>query len=371
MKRILIIEPELHGHKAFYLSLILKAFQGHAITVLTQAEHTALEEHLQQQQLSDDSFERIPVASRQVAAVFDQASQLSHQRTFDLIFISYLDHYLEAMLRNPQALRGPVSGIWFHPYALDRIYRWMPPLDKRSKLRGTLHRRLQRPAAAAQFEHIYFLDPEAPRRLQAINPGIHATVLPDPGEREPKLPKTDARSYFKLPQDKTIYLHAGSPEKRKGLPDVLRAFEQLCRKPEQRQRLFLLRIGPNERLNPKDQARLQQLIQLGCAQTTDGFVSNQDFIEYFAAADWILIPYRNFRFSSGILANARIAQRPVIASDYGMIGAQVRRQQLGLCFRMGSIRDLTDRLHKTWINKNHFSTDTCYNFINKIEILLK
>ena len=368
MKRTLIIEPELHGHKAFYLSLILKAFHGHAITVLTQAEHPALEEHLQQQQLPDDSFERIPVTSRKVAAVFDQASQLSHQRTFDLIFIPYLDHYLEPILRDPIALRGPISGIWFHPYALDRSYRWMPPLDKRSKLRGYLHRQLRRPAAAAQFEHIYFLDPEAPRRLQAINPRIHATVLPDPGEREPKLSKADARSYFKLPQDKTIYLHAGSPEKRKGLPDVLRAFEQLCRNPEQRQRLFLLRIGPNERLNPKDQARLQQLIQLGCAQTTDGFVSNQDFIEYFAAADWILIPYRNFRFSSGILANARIAQRPVIASDYGMIGAQVRREQLGLCFRMGSIRDLTDRLQERSVLKSSNLTKHRSDFVNSLKI---
>lgn len=364
---LLIIEPELHGHKAFYLSLIVKAFQGNQITLLTQPDHPALKEHFDREKIPAEGLEIIAVESKRVEHVFTQAQQLSHLRKFDEVFIPYLDHYLPSILASPEALHGAISGIWFHPYALDYFYRWMPPIDKRSRLRGRLHRKLHCPKATAAIKHIYFLDPEAPRRLKSLNLRIQSSVLPDPGEREPQMGKKEARDYFKLPHDRRIFLHAGSPEKRKGLPDVLRAFKKLIREPAQRKRIFLLRVGPNERLAPKEKAILSELIELGCAHVTEGFVNSQDFIEYFAAADTILIPYRNFRFSSGILANAKIAQRPVICSDYGMIGKTVQSQHLGDCFKHGSVRKLAISISAFRAASCEFRPKTESDFISALK----
>ena len=99
-------------------------------------------------------------------------------------------------------------------------------------------------------------------------------------------------------------------------------------------------MGENDRIQPADRALLDELAAQGMAKIVDQFVPEADFIEYFAAADWILLPYRNFRYSSGILSNAIAAQRPVIAADHGLIARTVRAFSLGLLFRNRSSADL-------------------------------
>jgi glycosyltransferase involved in cell wall biosynthesis len=49
----------------------------------------------------------------------------------------------------------------------------------------------------------------------------------------------------------------------------------------------------------------------------------------FRLADLVLIPYQKHVGMSGVLVRAAAAEVPVMASDYGLIGALVRRQHLG------------------------------------------
>ena len=363
-RQILIVEPNLDGHHAFYLSLIVKALQGNHLTLLTQKDTSALNEHFDQREIEKDAIAIVHAAAGKQAEIYKQACGLTRDQHFDQIFIPYLDHYLPIMLEESDQLNAPVSGIWFHPHALDAYYRWMPPFDKRQRERGRINRRLRMKKKAQGLQHVFFLDPEAPIRLKKINPAITSSVLPDPGERKPCLSQTEARERFNLPQNKTIFLHAGSPEKRKGLPDLISAFCKLSRDKQWSEQACLLRIGSNDRLSTKVNKQLQLLTDLKLAIVSNQFVSSSDFIEYFAAADCVVIPYRKFRFSSGILANATMAKRPVICSNYGLIAKTVKTNKIGTCYRHGSTRALAKSLREFTPHKIDISTSrTAEEFI--------
>jgi hypothetical protein len=119
------------------------------------------------------------------------------------------------------------AGIWFHPHALESVWRWAPPLGKRWALRGRIHRFLRRARAGRAPEALWVLDEDARRWLGAVRASIPGHVLPDPFEREPRLDRAAARRALGLPADRVIFLHLGSAEPRKGLPDTLGAFVEV------------------------------------------------------------------------------------------------------------------------------------------------
>jgi glycosyltransferase involved in cell wall biosynthesis len=222
----------------------------------------------------------------------------------------------------------------------------LPPLDKRLSHRRAIHNSLRAPANGLKIERIFFTDSSAADALGHLNPTIPATLLPDPWEKVPSMNRSAARQYFSLPQQRSIFLHIGSSEKRKGLSDTLAAFNTLSQDPALKDRLLLLRVGENERIKSMDRALLDDLAANGMAKIIDQFVPESDFIEYFAASDWILLPYRNFRYSSGILSNAVAAQRPIIAANHGLIARKIRESNLGLLFRHRSRVDLACKIRE-------------------------
>ena len=82
------------------------------------------------------------------------------------------------------------------------------------------------------------------------------------------------------------------------------------------------------------------MIHTDQAAAVHRYVPTADLADAFAACDWVAMPYRKFRHSSGILGLARVANRPVLAPDYGHIAQQVRAGQPGRLYRHGSTKDL-------------------------------
>lgn len=343
MNRILIVEPNPSGHCAFYLSLIVQAFPDMRITLLAPPGDPDISAHFARRGMDLESFECVAPVSIAPAELVNQAAAIVGRGDFGKVFFCYMDTYLPALLDRAEGFPCPVAGIWFHPYELDWHYRWMPPVDKRLKRRSRVHRGLRNGKHKIRFERLCFLDEGAPEKLRRIAPGIPATALPDPWEKRPSLDTREARERFGLPQDRKIFLHIGSSEKRKGLSDVIAAFRRICDSPGPGKPL-LLRVGENGRLNDRERAKLEDLKNKGYAQLEEGHVPEEDFLEYFSAADWVLLPYRRFRFSSGILSNAIAAGKPVIASDYGLIGRKVKEYSLGSVFMCGSSRALENAI---------------------------
>jgi glycosyltransferase involved in cell wall biosynthesis len=368
-RRVVILEPDLDGHHAFWLALLIEAHrrEGWAVEVVTAADWSRLRAQAELRGFALDAGAgvRMHVApatgetgggeTRWLA----QARKIAAETGAERIFVAFLDRFWAAILAEAASGAGEdggvreagaakLAGIWFHPHALDAKWRWAPPLGKRWATRGRVHRFIGSEAAARRFAMIYFTVEEARLQMAGLNPGVGAWVLPDPYEREPRLSREEARCHLKLPEGRMIFLHLGSAERRKGLPDVLAAFERLRSRSGAAigRAPLLLRVGPNGRLKRSEQASLEALKSAGMAEVVDAFVPAEDLMEYFAATDWVLIPYRKFRYSSGVLANAVGAGRPVVAADYGEIGRQVARDGLGLVYRHGSVAALAEALAK-------------------------
>jgi glycosyltransferase involved in cell wall biosynthesis len=344
MHRTLLVDPAPSGHRAFYLSLIAAALGPDRSHLLIPDGHRHLTDCFKRRGLDLDDFSSSEANGLENGALIARASAVARGQSCSRVFFAYLDSCIEPLLAGDERFDCPVTGIWFHPYALDQRYRWLPPLDKRLRHRRSVHHALRRLRDGLAIERLFFLDPLASINLRRLNPSIPSTVLPDPWEKTPDLDRDSARARFQLPQDRVIFLHIGSSEKRKGLADTLAAFERLSADPALNHRILLVRVGENNRLDPSARSLLDSLTSRGWVKCVDGFVPEADFIEYFAAADWILLPYRNFRHSSGILSNALAANRPVIAADYGMIAKAVRDANCGILFRHGSRGDLASAI---------------------------
>lgn len=354
-RRVLVVEPDTDGHHAFWLVLIIQAFQraGWVVSVLGPEDRERVSAQANALGLDLASVDWAVAGPKGrggrmiVAEAAGRAAELGANR----VFFAFLDNLWEGLLdadaATRRALAGRCEGVWFHPYALDACWRWAPPLGKRWRLRGRLHR-WWRGGAEGLFRAVYFLVDTAADAMARTNAGVPCRILADPWEREPRLSRDEARRALALPEGRTVFLHLGGSDPRKGLADVLEAFERLVRgaDPRAERAPWLLRVGSNARQGKAERARLDALVAGGWAGAVERFVPAEELPDYFAACDWTLIPYRKFRYSSGILANAVGAHRPVIAPDYGHIGRTVAAERLGLIYRHGSVSALTAALRE-------------------------
>jgi glycosyltransferase involved in cell wall biosynthesis len=60
------------------------------------------------------------------------------------------------------------------------------------------------------------------------------------------------------------------------------------------------------------------------------FVIDREIQPYFQLSDVVLAPYQRHVGMSAILVRAAAAQKPVLSSNYGLMGEMTRRHQLGL-----------------------------------------
>ena len=60
------------------------------------------------------------------------------------------------------------------------------------------------------------------------------------------------------------------------------------------------------------------------------FVPEEEVPYYFNSADYVLAPYQKHVGMSGLVIQAAAAKKPILASNYGLIGQLVIEHQLGL-----------------------------------------
>ena len=157
----------------------------------------------------------------------------------------------------------------------------------------------------------------------------------DPWLSKSGFTREQARARLNLPLDKFIFLHCGTSYPVKGLDDACIAINMLG--PELKSKLMLVRAG--ELLNPDLEPVINSLGRL-----VDEYIHQDDLNEYYAAADCVLMPYRNHTGSSGVLIHSAANRRPVIAPDYAMIGDFTSRYKLGYIYKHLDLDSLADAM---------------------------
>jgi glycosyltransferase involved in cell wall biosynthesis len=246
--------------------------------------------------------------------------------------IMYMDRF-----QLPMALRCflpcKTSGVFFRPKFHYRQFHERQPTGK-ERLAALREQWLWRSTLRhPQLKTLFCLDPLAVAPLQAL--GDHATVvhLPDPVESypQPVATVTTLRQRLGLDPARMVFLLFGMIDRRKGIYQILAAVQQLQR--DHQAPLTLLLVGP---LAEADKANVLAQIDAITSHSAVQIVVCDDFIQdtqiqaYFESADVVLALYQRHVGMIAILVRAAAAGKPVLASDYGLMGELVCRHQLGL-----------------------------------------
>jgi glycosyltransferase involved in cell wall biosynthesis len=148
-------------------------------------------------------------------------------------------------------------------------------------------------------------------------------------------PEPDPRRTLGLPVDRRVLLFIGPSDERKGIQELLRAFEQnIAEDTDFRSQVALVVAGlvlqESKELVYESISRLQYLFPAACIILHDRILSDQEFVDFIHASDVVCIPYVEFVGTSGILIQAAGAGRPVLSSDFGLVGEMVRKFHLGV-----------------------------------------
>ncbi|MCP2728628.1 glycosyltransferase [Limnofasciculus baicalensis] len=242
--------------------------------------------------------------------------------------------YFDSILLSLALLRRfpcPLSGIYFRPIFHYSEFAEFAP----SRHEGILQKRdkfvLSLLLGNSHLKNLFCLDTFAVDYIKKLNPRSNPIYLPDPvqiySESDSKL--AEIRNNLAVQPGRTTFLMFGVPQRRKGIYELLDAIAILPSEICQKFCLFL--VGPIAS-EPLVKERLAQLSETLPIQVIirDEFVPDREIQSYFQVSDVILAPYQRHIGMSAILVRAAAADKPVLSTNYGLMGEIVKRDKLGL-----------------------------------------
>ncbi len=245
-----------------------------------------------------------------------------------------------------------MSGIYFRPsfhYALlagkrPTLRDKVVSLGKRFVLHSALRNR--------HFHTLFCLDPYVVPHIRAAPHGtvVHlADGIPHPKSR------SRAGQHRDIQDERRTALFFGSVAPRKGIFETLAAL--LLLSPECQETLCLIVAGRiPEAVKPVVAAAARETrVQI---VVMDRFIADEEISGLFASSDLVLVPYPRHVGSSGVLVRAVAAQKPVLGSDYGLVGAHIRRHSLGRAVDCTSPPALASALQEWLTDPKTIALDT-------------
>jgi glycosyltransferase involved in cell wall biosynthesis len=143
------------------------------------------------------------------------------------------------------------------------------------------------------------------------------TILPLPVPQESEIPRDPVQT------DASVALFFGTFRLNKGMDVLLKAISQLP-----------LSTAIRFHFAGRGEATLERAVAEAAAldprvTAEIGYITHERRRELYRAADLIVLPYSSFSAQSGVLRDALAFRVPVIASDTGALGSDVRDERLG------------------------------------------
>ncbi len=252
------------------------------------------------------------------------------QTTYALVM--YLDTYALpiAFGKKPPC---SFSGIYFRPTFHYSTFSHYQPSWQKDIQRWREKIIVNQVLSCSQLHKLLSLDPFAVKSLQSHQYRSKLVHLADPVRSNP--PSLNDLSSFQtklgIEKHRRVFLLFGALDERKGIYQLLEAIKLLP--PELAQNFCLLIVGKTNiseqiRIQPKisalHQAHPVQILELY------EFIPEDEVSKYFQTADVILAPYQCHVGMSGILLLAAAANKPVLSSNYGLMGELALHHRLGL-----------------------------------------
>jgi glycosyltransferase involved in cell wall biosynthesis len=360
-RRVMLFEPRSHGHHPVYIRHLVEYWSEQRLpgrldvvvapsfleehSLHTVAEHPEANVHFcvmtgEEKAMLKSADKTNPTFLTFLKSGMNPDSRAVHEwrllgkyaRLLDAThaLVMYLDSCLLAAAEGKESPCS-FSGIHFRPtfhYSeLTHQSRSREEQSQHMQEKFVLTRVLRHP----QLRTFFSLDPFAFKQLARLG-GDKVVYLPDPVRANNAAPDRveELRKRLGIDPGRRVFLLFGELTGRKGIHQLLEAVRLLpaglCSE------VCLAIIG---RVHPSEKAAIDAhlaVAESGPLQIVrqNGFVPEAEVPLYFQLADVVLAPYQRHIGMSGILLLAAAAQRPVLSSDYGLMGEVVRQHKLGL-----------------------------------------
>jgi glycosyltransferase involved in cell wall biosynthesis len=248
----------------------------------------------------------------------------------------YFDSF-QAAIASGLKLPCPYSGIYFRPTVHYKTFEHYEPNRKERVQEWREKLILPRVFAHRQLKHLFCLDPFFVDYSTVFSQDSKAIYLPDPVEIDRTITSQQVEAFKQklgIEANRKVFLLFGAigDSDRKGLFPLLEAISTLT--PELCRQICLVvvgQIGSDETTSPMYR-RIKEIKRSFPVQIVvqDEFVAESEVPMYFRSADVILALYQRHVGMSGIVVQGAAAQKPLLSTNYGLMGEVVRRWQLGL-----------------------------------------
>lgn len=352
-ERILIVEPQLGGHRGPYLLWISKGFAraGAKVHIVTQSgnlDHpclTSLREACESGRIEisgapDTSFSSRRGPFRLLAREWFQWRML--QRWYldsvenfrpTLVFVPVIDEclYATALLGSP--FRDcQWSGLTMRPSFHFKAMGISAPVRKSDGVKAFLFKRLLR---IPSLRRLFSLDAQLVDYSRYFCArGDVVKFLPQPAHFA-RMPTPDAaRIHLGIPADQPLILLYGAISARKGIYPLLEAM----RLPNFPSHVGVVLAGKVDAdvASQLGSPAVRSLIEDGRLHVLDRFISEEEERLIFAASSIVWLGYTGHYTASGVLTQAAAAGRPILGCKDGLIGRQV------ITYKLGHVVDVED-----------------------------
>ncbi len=341
-KKLLVFDPYAGGHHGKYVWYLLEHLAAinwpidvvaalprpmtavnPAFEMLAEDSDGALSIHHLQDQ--DGPRGSVSLAAIDITSGL-RVARLARQYGIDAALVMYMDHLqlsLASILRPNRSMA--IAGILFRPTL---HYGSLPDDRSREYARSTSAQRKRRILATAlknrNLTDVFSLDAFAVSEISKLaSPRTAVHWLPDPVDsiRSPRRNRDT--------QPRTVVL-PGAISKRKGVISFLRSLVDVD--PGIFDKLRFSIVGPIE---PSEKGAIMAELNRVNAQTPrpvtviDKKMDEQEFLGRVSEADVVALPYIDHIGSSNVLVHAAAAGIPVVGPEFGTLGENIRRYQLG------------------------------------------
>lgn len=359
--RLLIIEPNVTGHRGVWLKWMAEGLAGKRwqVSVATLTESV---DHPSMRELSS-SPAPVRIFASDLPHNFSQAggggllrqdhAYRSLMRTLfrhaadakpDVVLVPYLDYclYSSALFGSPFG-RTPWAGVVLRPSFHYSACGIRAPKPTFARVREAM---LSRLLGSSLFRTCFTIDEPLFDYWHRVHPHQQGkvTFMPDPIQPMPVADRMTARQRLAVPEEHVAILVFGRIGGRKGLKPLFEAADQLSH----RHALSVLVVGEQDAGAREylDSAAATRLRNRGLLIECSGWVGPKVESDAFAASDIVWMGYQNHWQSSGVQIQAAMTAKPVAASDAGIIGWQTRQHECGLTLDVSNPQSVCAALEK-------------------------
>lgn len=338
--QIMIVDTELEGHHVLWLCLTAQVMLagGCPVTMVVNQNLNAVVNRIRQIDATlPDKLKIIasPISKKtSVRDYFKEICRIFRGSNADKILFNNFDTIASKLFRlaalgyiPPRELWGKVAIIYHRPRPLDAGQRGFSVYWKRLGINKLIKSRF--------FSQIFLLDPLIVKQVfEKFSGMVDVNCIPDPWVADDSPAKMPPE--FDFGDGNCKLLQYGVGDKRKGTELLLRALAGI----ENNLDVTLIIAGKQ-----KDPV-VREMVNNSRHRVVliDRFISNAEEKFLFEACDVVAIPYLSHYGSSNILSKAAQYQKPVLASDFHLIGRLVMENNLGVVFQNQNSRDLANKL---------------------------